>query len=96
MKELDSQNRNLIYQLNIGDIIEMSNYRNTTIKGRIIGLDAYSKRSLNDPYSGIIAWEVLPEYQEITCPDIGFNTYIGWVFEQKNRYKFYKRKTDYE
>lgn len=92
MIELDSQNRNLIYQLSIGDIIEMSNYRNTTIKGRIIGLDAYSKRSLDDPYSGIITWEVLPEYQEITCPDIGFDTYIGWVFEQKNRYKFYKRK----
>ena len=92
MKELDSQNRNLIYQLNIGDIIEMSDYRNTSIKGRIIGLDAYSKRSLNDPYSGIITWEVLPEYQEITCPDIEFNTYIGWVFEQKNRYKFYKQK----
>lgn len=92
MKELDSQDRNLIYQLNIGDIIEMSDYRNTTIKGRIIGLDACSKRSLYDPYSGIIAWEVLPEYQEITCPDIVFNTYIGWVFEQKNRYKFYKLK----
>lgn len=91
MKELDSQNRNLIYQLNIGDIIEMADYRNTTIKGRIIGLNNYSKRSLSDPYSGSITWEVLPEYQEITCPDIEFNTYIGWVFEQKNRYKFYKR-----
>ena len=42
MIELDNQNRNLIYQLNIGDIIEMADYRNTTIKGRIIGLNNYS------------------------------------------------------
>ena len=41
MIELDSQNRNLIYQLNIGDIIEMADYRHTTIKGRIIGLKNY-------------------------------------------------------
>lgn len=94
MKELDIQNRNLIYMLNIGDIFETKDYRGNTIKGEIVTIDNYYKRSIYDSHTGIITWKVLSEYQEITFPDIVFSTYIGLIFENPDKYKIFKKESN--
>lgn len=78
MKELDIQNRNLIYMLNIGDIFETKDYRGNTIKGEIVAIDNYYKRSIYDSHTGIITWKDSLEYPEpevYTDKDI---RYIQW------------------
>lgn len=44
--------------------------------------------------TGIITWKVLPEYQEITFPDIIFSTYIGLIFEKPDKYKIFKKESN--
>lgn len=93
MKELDITNRNLKYQLNLGDIVEEKRHNGKIVRGEIISISADAVMSNSDVNRGAIEWFVFPEYQEITAPDYAFVTYMKWIFDMPEKYKIYKRNS---
>lgn len=94
MKELDITNRNLKYQLNLGDIVEEKLHNGKIVRGEIISISANAVPTyFEDTCKGSIEWHVFPEYQEITAPDYAFVTYMKWIFDMPEKYKIYKRNS---